>query len=71
MTVGTVGVSSSFVPNVCGHPLPKTEDSKLLFTDKKHTRSWRKRKPDGEGEGGGGKKWKRSRLTPVFQQNDH
>lgn len=34
MTVGTVGVSSSFVPNVCGHPLPKTEDSKLLFTDK-------------------------------------
>lgn len=33
--MGRVGVSSSLGPNVCGHPLPhKTEDSKLIFTDK-------------------------------------
>lgn len=34
MAVGTGGVSSSLVPSVWGHSLPKTEDSKLLFTDR-------------------------------------
>lgn len=53
-----------------GIPSPKTEDSKLSFTDKTHVKLMKK-EPDGEGEGGGGKKWKLKHADTAFQHNDH
>lgn len=79
MAVGIGGVSSPLTPIVHGHLLPINWSQQIALHRLKHTgetgekgeRKKQKQKTDGKGGGGSKKKWKGSKLPPVFQHNDH